>query len=145
MFTTDAYHIGHGVNTVGMMGAGVAKIVRQKFPAVYDRYRAVCTTPPGMLPGGVLSVLSTWPGTNRGVWVHNLSSQDLPGTHARVDWLAWSLDATLLRVYHHGAKKLAIPRIGAGIGGLDWETQVLPVFEKASAQYPDIELEVWYL
>lgn len=144
MFTTNAYVIGHGCNTHGVMGAGVAKIVREKFPAVYDRYRLFYES--GTLrPGSAHAELTVWPNSVRGVWVFNLMTQDLPGPHARVEWIAQSLQTTLQNTYEMGAPKIALPRLGCGIGGLDWDTQVRPVFEVMAMAFPSVDIEMWTL
>lgn len=144
MFTTDAYVIGHGVNTQGAMGAGVAAVVREKFPTVYGYYREQYER--GELRvGSAHGYLTAWPGTNRGVWVFNLATQGLPGPRARTSWIAESLRWTLQRSYEMGASKVALPRLGCGIGGLDWETQVKPIFEVMAMAYPDQTIEVWSL
>lgn len=144
MFTTDAYVIGHGVNAYGVMGAGVAAIIRDKFPAVYDDYRADYTL--GHLwPGSSHGYLTAWPQTSRGVWVFNLVTQDQPGPHARLPWIAESLRRTLQRAHEMGASKVALPRLGCGIGGLDWRTQVHTIFSVMAMAYPTVDVEVWSL
>ena len=144
MFTTDAYVIGHGVNTYGVMGAGVAAVVREKFPAVYDFYREQFQRGEAR-PGSANGYLTVWPGTQRGVWVFNLATQDLPGAHARASWIAESLRWMLQRSYEMGVSKVALPRLGCGIGGLNWQADVLPVFKVMALAYPDQDIEVWSL
>lgn len=36
--------IGHQVNCQGVMGAGLAKQIRNKYPHVYDEYRKLCSS-----------------------------------------------------------------------------------------------------
>ena len=42
LFSTDAKYICHQVNCQGKMGSGVAKQVREKFPMVFENYKAAC-------------------------------------------------------------------------------------------------------
>lgn len=42
LFTSDADVICHQVNCQGVMGSGVAKQVREKYPTVYQYYKALC-------------------------------------------------------------------------------------------------------
>ena len=50
--TTDADLIVNTVNTVGVMGAGVAKAVKERFPEVMGPYQEKCRTR-DLYPGGV--------------------------------------------------------------------------------------------
>lgn len=136
VFTTTQDYIGHGVNTQGAMGAGVAKAVRDKYPHAYDVYRSACFN--GKLkPGGALGVF------DGGKVIVNLASQEKTGADARYEWVFSScLDAA--RILTHDGKKrvMAVPQIGAGIGGLEWP-KVQRVLETVEFIYPNLEFEVW--
>lgn len=43
LFSTNADVICHQVNCQGVMGSGVAKQVKEKYPEVYKEYKDVCT------------------------------------------------------------------------------------------------------
>lgn len=115
----DEVAIAHGCNTQGLMGAGVARLVRNKYPAAYEQYRRACDD-------GSFKV-----GTAQGVWadpsdgagdrlVYNLGTQRLPGPDAT----AWGIFLSFANMAEdarvRGIDVVAIPRIGAGIGGLEW-------------------------
>ena len=90
IFTTRAQAIGHGVNTKGVMGAGIAFSVRLMYPEVYLEYRELCES--GELqPGDVYTALDE----NSGRYIVNLASQDAPGANARLEWLRASLSRAL--------------------------------------------------
>jgi O-acetyl-ADP-ribose deacetylase (regulator of RNase III) len=109
---SDAY--AHGVNVYGVMGAGVAAVIRRKFPSVYTEYAAACAD--GTLtPGNTLPVQDT----SSGAWVYNCASQDRPGPYANRDWLMSSLSQAFAHAHLNGVRTLALPLIGGGIGGLD--------------------------
>lgn len=138
LFDTDMPAIGHGVNVDGKMGAGVAKIVRKNFPSVYHRYAAECADG-ALKPGEMLPLQAP-----DGVWILNLASQDRPGPYARKEWLHTSLLHAFDFARSEGLEGFAIPRIGAGIGGLDWEDACVTI-NKIAEFYPDVTLEVWSL
>jgi len=138
MFDSKAVALGHGVNTSGVMGAGVAKVVRELFPDVYDTYRAVCKK--GILkPGHVLPIK-----TDDGRYIMNLASQDKPGPNASYEWVDSSLSNTLAFMTEYRIPSLAIPRIGCGIGGLDWEL-VEDIIVISARNFPAVNIEVWTL
>lgn len=106
--------LGHGVNTHGRWGAGIAPVFGRVFPDAFEPYRAACADRT-LTVGGFLPVL-----TDSGVWVYNLASQDRPGRDARLDAVESSLAAAIAHAETNGVRGFALPRIGAGIGGLDW-------------------------
>lgn len=136
LFTTDLEVIGHGVNTVGVMGAGVARIVRNKFPETYAVYKDDCKSG-YLLPGGV----SFW--SENGKTIANIASQHLPGPDADYTLLANAVEEAIIECKYWGINTMALPQIGCGIGGLEWEKveKILLALEK---DY-DFEFEVWTL
>ena len=43
LFSTEHKYILHGCNSLGVMGSGIAKTVRQLYPAAYDAYNLWCS------------------------------------------------------------------------------------------------------
>lgn len=108
--------IGHGVNCSGSMGAGIAAAIADRWPTMYGKYADVCHR--GILqPGGFYP----WYTGAEDLWVYNLASQNAPGADARLEWLDASLTAALKHARLLHLPEFAIPRIGCGIGGLDWD------------------------
>jgi O-acetyl-ADP-ribose deacetylase (regulator of RNase III) len=40
---------------------------------------------------------------------------------------------------------IALPKIGCGLGGLDWETEVFPILDEVSSTFPSIRMKVYSL
>lgn len=137
IFTTDAEAIGHGVNTEGVMGAGIAFSVRVMFPEIYKSYRDLCKADK-LQPGEVFTAID--PRSRK--YIVNLASQDKPGANARLEWVKSSLSTALNSLAIEGVRTLALPRIGAGIGGLNW-TEVRSAIEEIAEAYPSIDIELW--
>lgn len=138
IFTTSQPAIGHGVNTHGVMGAGIAKTVRKLHPDVYEIYKDRCRK--GMLKvGDVLPVFSI---SEPNRWIFNIASQDAPGPTADYKWVELGIGKSLIFASKMGISGIALPRIGAGIGGLDWEL-VEPLITTAAAQHPQLDVEIW--
>lgn len=129
IFALESEALGHGVNCKGVMGAGVARGFRERFPAMHEAYRALCKG--GELqPGGVFP----WREEASGLWVYNMASQNLPGPVARLSWLRGAAEATLEHASAQGVELVTIPLIGCGIGGLEWE-DVAEVLEEVEASF----------
>lgn len=124
LFSTRASALGHGVNCRGAMGAGIAPAFKKLSPAMYQAYRGHCQ-------GGTLQPGMVFPWTlEDGRVIYNMATQDRPGRHARLEWVATCASKVLTHADLRGIDEVAIPRIGCGIGGLQWEA-VQDVLEDA--------------
>ena len=127
------------VNTVNCKGTGkqsrgVAGMVFSKFPAVHGRYMSSCHTSDPALrirPGMVLPVELN-PATGKGekgggYWVANVATKDDWRDDSKLEWIEAIAGKMERLVEKTGARKIALPPLGCGEGGLDWKTQVGPV------------------
>ncbi|WAC50452.1 macro domain-containing protein [Frigoribacterium sp. SL97] len=138
LFSSTAAGIGHGVNTTGVMGAGIAPLFKARHPEMYREYRIACQT--GGLVAGETMI---WAAPTPGPVIYNIASQDRPGAHARLEWLESGVRGALRDADMRGVEVIALPRIGCGIGGLDW-VDVEPLLAKLAAE-TTCDLEVWTL
>ena len=127
--------IGHGCNCEGVMG-GLAGHVERHWPALAADYRAACDAGTFTL-GGVLP----WLDERSGVWIYNLATQQHAGADARLDAIDSSLRAAIEHARAHRVPTIYLPRIGAGIGGLDW-SDVHATLDTIAAMTADVELVV---
>lgn len=120
--------LAHGCNTHGLMGAGIARQIALRYPDAEVKYRKACHDRRFRL------------GSAQPIWVRNhgdekllfnLGTQEQPGANASA-WGVFLSFANLAEYcYRLGVPVVAIPRIGAGIGGLSWKNDVLPALEEA--------------
>jgi O-acetyl-ADP-ribose deacetylase (regulator of RNase III) len=145
LFNTDAPYIGHGVNCQGVMGAGIAKTFREKFPNNYKVYKEWCDN--GTLrPGGFLLVPEELDGQTR--LIVNIASQFMPGADATYENIAlafwkFSQDASRPDRLKRFGNRIAIPEIGCGIGGLEW-SKVHAIIHATEIVFPEVEYETWH-
>lgn len=138
IFTTNARAIGHGVNVKGAMGAGIALQFKNRFPEMHDEYKALCAA--GKLRGGEVmpwNIDTPW-GT---AMVMNIASQIQPGADASYDLLVGGVKLALDICELAGIERLALPRIGSGIGGLN-EAIVEAILGVLAAQSL-VDIELW--
>ena len=113
LFDAPQPALAHGCNCTGGMGAGIAVEFRRRWPDMYDEYRARCLA--GVfIPGDVF----TWDAADRTVF--NLGTQLTPQTPATLEAIGVSVGKMIDAAIWRGMHEIAIPRIGAGLGGLDW-------------------------
>ncbi len=135
IFDTDAPAIGHGINMAGVMGAGIAAQFRDRFPEMYEAYRASCQA-------GELKPGSAYPWqTEDGRVIYNITSQVHPGPNASYDNLIWGVVAAIQDAAFRGLTSIALPRIGSGIGGLD--ERLVEVILSDLATRSDVDIELW--
>lgn len=120
IFDTNANAILHQVNCRGVMGSGVAKQVREKYPSVYSSYKKACEHlgPYGVF--GKIQVCAINPEKTR--FVVNLFSQlnyGYSGCYTDYEKLKECLKKVNERF---SGRSVAIPYlIGCDRGGGDWE------------------------
>lgn len=124
----------HGCNCAGAMGKGIALQFKNKYPKMYSEYRAMCKD--GLFnPGDVFDY-------NYGNGhIYNLGTQVSWKTKARLEYIENSVGRMLELAASDNVTKIALPAIGAGLGGLNWN-DVKEILNKVSENYPDIELYV---
>lgn len=111
--------IAHGVNCRGVMGSGVAKLIRDKYPKAYNLYMDK-DYEDGWQLGDLQTVLQ-----NDGKWIANCATQNgfLPRGMCHADYDAIKAVMEKLKVFAKDkGLKIAIPKIGAGLAGGDWVT-----------------------
>lgn len=138
IFTTTLPALGHGVNIDGIMGSGIAVLVRRNFPDIFAPYKAACEDGT-LLAGGFQPIL-----TESGMWVFNMASQNRPGANARLSWLEETVETAFIFAERENISGFALPRIGAGVGGLKW-TNVDDSLNRIAALFPNVKLEIWSL
>lgn len=111
----------HGVNTRGAMG-GLAGEVARMFPDLSDLYRTMCSL--NQVHAGEIL-----PMCFNKFWIYNLVTQVEPGADARLDLIEESFTKMIAHAEENKVKKINVPQIGSGIGGLKWK-DVLQVIEK---------------
>ena len=126
---------GHGCNCEGVMG-GLAAKVERRWPAMAAEYRARCDDGTFTL-GGVLP----WLDEETLVWIYNLATQQRPGPDAKIEAIADSVRAAIDHAQTNGVRTIYLPRIGSGIGGLDWD-EVRATLERVDADAAEVELVV---
>ena len=113
LFALGLPAIGHGCNCTGAMGAGIATEFRRRWPEMYTAYRALCRSG-RFRPGDVM------PWDAGDVVVYNLATQPVPGPSATLRAIRTAVGRALADAETRGIARVGVPRIGAGLGGLDW-------------------------
>lgn len=131
---TGVKNYAHGCNCAGAMGKGIALQFRNRYPQMYSEYRAMCKD--GLFnPGDVFDYMY---GDGH---IYNLGTQATWRTKARLEHIEKAVVGMLDLAVADNVTKIALPAIGAGLGGLNW-ADVKEILDRESANYPGIELYV---
>lgn len=135
LLTCTQHVLVHGCNNQGVMGSGVAKQIRATWPHVYDVYHAHYVNH-GLKLGEVICASA-----NENLLVLNAITQDGfgrdGGVYVKYDAIEQCFENINQIMQVHGAKELALPRIGAGLGGGDWIT-ISDIIKRTSVNYQPV-------
>ena len=129
LFKSPAHVLVNTVNTVGVMGKGVAKEFKRLFPDMFQKYRDLCEEKKFDI--GNLFLYRT---DNK--WVLNFPTKKHWRSPSRPEYIDKGLQKLVSIYLDMGIYDLAMPLIGCGHGELDWPTQVKPIVEKYMKTLP---------
>jgi O-acetyl-ADP-ribose deacetylase (regulator of RNase III) len=130
LLTADAEALVNTVNTVGVMGKGIALQFKRAYPDNYQAYRTACATRQVRL-GEMFVFDSGRLGPRR--YIINFPTKDHWRSRSRIADIRAGL-ADLVRVVNERQiSSIAIPALGCGNGGLRWE-EVHPEIERATKE-----------
>lgn len=126
LFSTKIKTIVHGCNAQGVMGSGVAKIIKERYPKAFDRYRKQYEQYNHLKLGHVIPVPcgDRINDPDNYKVIVNAITQDFYGRdgsrYVSYDAVAECM-STINKFFEvYGIDEVAMPQIGAGLGGGDW-------------------------
>jgi O-acetyl-ADP-ribose deacetylase (regulator of RNase III) len=129
IFATEGLRAyGHGCNCAGGMGAGIAIEFKRRWPRMFEEYAARCAD-------GRFGLGDVFPWIEGDVTVYNLGTQAHWRKKAQLPALAKALRRMVELATHAGIDRVGLPRIGAGLGGLDW-TRVKRILSEVGKETP---------
>jgi O-acetyl-ADP-ribose deacetylase (regulator of RNase III) len=127
------------VNTVGVMGKGIALMFKERFPENCAAYEAACKA--GELEVGRMFVT---PGAELTGprWIINFPTKKHWRHPTKMEWIHSGLVALKQEIRDRRIRSIAIPPLGCGNGGLDWSV-VRPLIESALGELAGVEVVVY--
>lgn len=123
IFESPAQVIVNAVNTVGVMGKGIAKQYKQLYPEMYDQYRYFCEQE-------MLEIGKLWLYKGDTKWILNFPTKKHWRNPSKIEYIELGLKKFVETYEEKGIYSVSFPQLGTGNGGLDWEKEVKPLFEK---------------
>ncbi len=136
LLQADAEALVNTVNTVGVMGKGIALQFRQAYPENYAVYQAACKR--GDVKPGQMLVVPTNRLDNPRYIINFPTKRHWKGV-SRMEDVELGLVALIDEVRQRGIGSIAVPPLGCGNGGLSWDA-VRPRIEQAFAAFPHVHV-----
>lgn len=118
IFKSDAEAIVNTVNTVGVMGKGLALQFKRRYPENFSAYSAACKS--GEVQVGKMFITEN-PQLDGPRYLVNFPTKKHWRADSRIEYIRDGLESLKSEVHALGITSIAIPPLGAGNGGLQWE------------------------
>ncbi len=114
LFATEGLRAyAHGCNCAGTMDTGIAAAFKKRWPRMFEEYRVRCEDSRFNL-GDVF----VWSDSDE--TIYNLAIQEHWKKKAKLAALTRSLERMAELATNARIERVGLPRIGTGLGGLDW-------------------------
>jgi O-acetyl-ADP-ribose deacetylase (regulator of RNase III) len=127
------------VNCVGVMGKGIALQFKKAFPDNFKAYKKACDA--GQVQPGKMFV-SDAGNLMKTRYIINFPTKRHWRGKSRMEDVESGLEALVADIQRLKIKSIALPPLGCGNGGLDWNA-VRPRIEQAFTGLPDVEVQLF--
>jgi O-acetyl-ADP-ribose deacetylase (regulator of RNase III) len=139
LLAAEADALVNTVNTVGVMGKGIALMFKEAFPANYVAYEAACKA-------GDVEVGHMFVTERRELmgprWIINFPTKKHWRHPSKLDWVTDGLDDLKALIERLDIRSIALPPLGSGNGGLDWSV-VRECIETKLSGLNDVDIIVY--
>ena len=139
LLNANAQALVNTVNTVGVMGRGIALQFKNAFPANYRAYRQACEE--GRLQPGGIVVYDAGPFSSPRYILNVATKKHWKGS-SRLEWVKAGAEAIARTVRELRIESVAIPPLGCGSEGLSWRT-VAPLIREAFRTIGGVKVYVY--
>ena len=123
LFTSPAKVLVNTVNTVGVMGKGIAKEFKSVYPEMFEEYQYYCEA-------GLFEVGQLWLYKTSHKWILNFPTKKHWRNKSKVEYIEAGLQKFADTYDSKGLLSVSFPMLGCGNGELDWEADVQPLMEE---------------
>lgn len=122
LFESPAKVLVNTVNTVGVMGRGIAKTFKEIYPEMFKQYQSFCKD-------GSLTVGKLWLYKTPHKWILNFPTKQHWRSKSRLEYIEAGLRKFANTYDRKSLLQVSFPMLGCGNGELDWE-DVRPLMEQ---------------
>lgn len=114
ILTSQGQTVVNTVNTVGVMGKGLASSFKTKYPDMFKAYKELCDE-------GRFNIGNLWLWKVANQWVLNFPTKKHWRQPSRLSYVEAGLEKFVQQYEQRGIREIAFPRLGCGNGGLEWD------------------------
>jgi O-acetyl-ADP-ribose deacetylase (regulator of RNase III) len=127
------------VNTVGIMGKGVALMFKEAFPDNFKAYEKACKHKEIRVGKMFVTERHNFIGPK---WIINFPTKQHWRNPSKIEWIEEGLEDLKRVIIENNIRSVAIPPLGSGNGGLEWGN-VRPQIEAALGHVRDVQIVVY--
>lgn len=139
IFNSNTQALVNTVNCVGVMGRGIALQFKNKYPNNFKAYQKACKQEQ-IIPGKMF-VFATGELINP-QWIINFPTKRHWKEKSRIEDIKLGLDDLVKIIQENNISSIAIPPLGAGLGGLNWK-DVRQQIEKKLSNMKNVSILVY--
>jgi O-acetyl-ADP-ribose deacetylase (regulator of RNase III) len=128
------------VNTVGVMGKGIALMFKEAFPENFRLYKKACLTKDVKI--GHVFATERRDFLSGPKWIINFPTKEHWRSPSQLGWIRAGLVDLRRFIEEHSIRSIALPPLGSGNGGLDWQ-EVRPLIVEALEGLQDVTVIVY--
>ncbi len=129
VFESPAKVLVNTVNTVGVMGKGIAKEFKYFYPEMFKEYQCLCEQ-------NQFQVGQLWLYKTPNKWILNFPTKISWRQPSRPEYIEMGLKKFVESYAENGIFSIAFPMLGCGNGALSWDKVVRPMMEKYLKNLP---------
>ena len=135
LLEADVEAVVNTVNTVGIMGKGIALKFKKRFPLNFEAYARACEA-------GEVRTGSMFVSENAELigprWIINFPTKTHWRVKTKIEWIEEGLEDLVRVIRDKDIRSVAIPALGCGNGGLEWQ-DVRPLIVSALEKLRGVE------
>jgi O-acetyl-ADP-ribose deacetylase (regulator of RNase III) len=128
------------VNTVGVMGKGIALMFKEAFPDNLKAYVAACKKKEIKVGRMFVTERQDWVSGPK--WIVNFPTKKHWRNPSKIEWIKEGLVDLKRFIVENGVRSIALPPLGTGNGGLEW-ADVHPLIQEALGDLPNVDVIVY--
>ena len=139
LLNADVEALVNTVNTVGVMGKGIALMFKEAFPDNFKIYEAACKREDVRIGKMLVTERHQMIGPK---WIINFPTKKHWRHPSKLEWITEGLEDLKKTITDNDIRSIALPPLGSGNGGLDWD-KVRPEIEAILGLLPNVEIVIY--